>query len=132
MATTSGTSALFMALSALDIGFGDEVIVPNVTFIATANAVKLTGAKPVLVDVEPGSLNIDPCLIEKSITTKTRAIIPVHVSGRSADLRTILKISKNHKLFVVEDAAEALMSRSELGYLGTVGHVGCYSFLQTR
>ena len=91
---TSGTSALFLSLAALGIGQGDEVIVPDITFIATANAVTLTGAVPVLVDVDPATLNISPEAFEKAITGRTRAVMPVHVSGRSADLSAIAMIAE--------------------------------------
>ena len=110
-ATTSGTVAICLALKGLGIKAGDEVLVPDITFIATANAVDLCGAKPVLVDVDPATLNISPEAILKSITSKTKAIIPVHVSGRSADMNAILKIAKDHKLFVIEAAAEAFTSQ---------------------
>ena len=128
VATTSGTSALFLALAAAGIGPGDEVIVPDVTFIATANAVRLAGASPVLVDVDPLSLNIDPAAIVSALTGRTKAVIAVHVSGRSADMPAILKIAGSHNLVVVEDAAEAFMSSIDGRYLGTLGNLGCLSF----
>jgi perosamine synthetase len=128
VAVTSGTSALFLALAASGIGHGDEVIVPDITFIATANAVVMTGAKPVLVDVDPQTLNISPVEIEKAITSKSKAIIPVHISGRPADLPSILKIAKEKNLVVIEDAAEALLSGLSGKYLGTYGNVGIISF----
>ncbi len=127
-ATTSGTVAICLALKGLGIKAGDEVLVPDITFIATANAVDLCGAKPVLVDVDPATLNISPEAILKSITSKTKAIIPVHVSGRSADMNAILKIAKDHKLFVIEDAAEAFTSQYKNKFLGTLGDAGCFSF----
>jgi perosamine synthetase len=107
IATTSGTAAIFLALAAAGIQPGDEVLVPDVTFIATANAVSLTGAKPVLVDVDPQNLNLDPAAAERAITPRTKAIIPVHVSGRAADIGAISEIAKRHGLLVIEDAAEA-------------------------
>ncbi|AGB01513.1 DegT/DnrJ/EryC1/StrS family aminotransferase [Methanoregula formicica] len=128
IAVTSGTSALFLALAALGIGPSDEVIVPDVTFIATANAVKLTGAIPVLVDIDPDTLTISPGAVESAITQRTRAIIPVHVSGRAADLNAIMSIAKKYDLFIVEDAAEAFMSSIDGKYLGTFGNAGCFSF----
>jgi len=128
VATTSGTSALFLSLVAAGVGFGDEVIVPDVTFIATANAVRLAGATPVLVDVDPLSLNIDPESIISAITPRTKAVIPVHVSGRAANMPAVLEIARSHNLFVVEDAAEAFMSSFNGKYLGTLGHLGCLSF----
>lgn len=127
VATTSGTTAIFLALAALGVGVGDEVIVPDVTFIATANAVTLTGAKPILVDIEPERLTLDPQCTEKSITSRTKAIVPVHVSGRAADMGAILDIAKRHGLFVVEDAAEAFLSKHKNRYLGTFGSAGCFS-----
>ncbi|KKT25205.1 MAG: DegT/DnrJ/EryC1/StrS aminotransferase [Parcubacteria group bacterium GW2011_GWA2_43_9b] len=128
VAATSCTAAIFLALKALGIGKDDEVIVPDMTFIATANAVDLTGAKPVLVDVNPDNLNIGVDAIIRAITPKTKAIVPVHVTGRAADMESILKIANQHKLFVVEDAAEALMSKHQGKYLGTFGQAGCFSF----
>lgn len=126
--TTSGTAAIFLSLKALGAGPGDEVIVPDMTFIATANAVSLSGAKPVLVDVNPKDLTISINAIKKAITPKTKAIIPVHVTGRGADMMAILDIAKKHNLFVVEDAAEALMSKQGDKFLGTFGDLGCFSF----
>ena len=128
VAVTSGTAAMFLSLKACDIGPGDEVIVPDLTFIATANAVDMCGAEPVLVDIKSVSLNIDPHLIEKAITEKTKAIMPVHVTGRPSDMATILKIAEKQNLFVIEDAAEAFMSKSNGKYLGTFGNSGCFSF----
>lgn len=128
VAVTSGTMAIFAALAALGIGRGDEVLVPDVTFIATANAVTLTGAKPVLVDIDPATLNISIDAILKKITSKTKAIIPVHVSGRGAAMKAILSVAAEHKLEVVEDAAEALLSKQGGQSLGTFGRMGCFSF----
>src|SRR5947209_16687835 len=110
VAVTSGTAALYLSLKALGIGAGDEVIVPDVTFIATANAVTMTGATPVLVDINPMTLNIAPETVRSAITPRTAAVIPVHVSGRAADLQSIQTIAEEHGLHVVEDAAEAMMS----------------------
>ena len=128
VATTSGTTAIFLALAAEGIGHGDEVIIPDVTFIATANAVRLTGATPVLVDVDPETLNIDPNRVSSAITGRTKAIVPVHVSGRSADMAAISAIARTHGLAVVEDAAEALLSSVGGRALGTIGTAGCLSF----
>jgi len=128
IAVTSGTIAIFLSLAALAVGPGDEVIVPDVTFIATANAVRLAGANPVLVDIDPSTLNIDPEKITKALSPRTRAIIPVHVSGRAADMAAILDIAGSHDLFVIEDAAEAFMSSLNGKYLGTFGRLGCLSF----
>jgi perosamine synthetase len=128
VATTSGTSALFLALAAVGVGHGDEVIVPDVTFIATANAVTLTGATPVLVDVDPATLNIDANRMERAISNRTRAVIPVHVSGRAAAIDAILEVAAKRGIAVIEDAAEALMSKYRNQYLGNFGLAGCFSF----
>jgi perosamine synthetase len=128
VATTSGTTAIFLALAGAGVGAGDEVIVPDVTFIATANAVRLTGATPVLVDVDPRTLNIDPERARAAITRHTKAIVPVHVSGRSANMPAVLALARAHGLVVVEDAAEALLSRAGGRALGTFGVAGCLSF----
>lgn len=127
VAVTSGTAALFLVLSAMGIGPGDEVIVPDVTFIATANAVTMSGARPVLVDVEPGTLNIDPEAVRRAITPRTKALMPVHVSGRSVDLPALAAIAREHRLRLIEDAAEALLSRVGGRCLGTIGDAGCIS-----
>lgn len=128
IAITSGTAAIFLALKALNIGSGDEVVVPDITFIATANAVEMCGAKPVLVDIDPKTMNIDPDAFAKAITKKTKAVTPVHVSGRAADMNAIIKIAKSNDIYIVEDAAEAFMSQHKGKYLGTFGKVGCFSF----
>lgn len=127
VATTSGTVAIFLALTGVGVGPGDEVIIPDVTFIATANAVTLTGAKPILVDVDPHKLTLSPQCTEQAITARTKAIIPVHVSGRAADLRTIKEIAERHGLAVIEDAAEAFLSKDHGRCLGTFGVAGCFS-----
>jgi perosamine synthetase len=127
VATTSGTTAIFLALAGLGVGPGDEVIVPDVTFIATANAVTLTGAKPILADVEPKRLTLDPQSAEDAISARTKAIVPVHVSGRAADMGALLEIAKRHGLLIVEDAAEALFSKHKNKCLGTWGIAGCFS-----
>lgn len=128
IAVTSGTAAIFLALKALKIGAGDEVIVPDMTFIATANAVEMTGARPVLVDVDRSTLNISPDAIGRAATKKTKAVIPVHVSGRSAAIKDIIAVAGKRGIYVVEDAAEALMSKIGGRYLGTFGRLGCFSF----
>jgi perosamine synthetase len=127
VATTSGTAAIFLALVATGVGAGDEVIVPDVTFIATANAVTLTGAKPVLVDIDPQKLTLDPQCTENAISNRTKAIVPVHISGRSADLGSMMDIATRHGLMVVEDAAEAFLSKHNQKCLGTFGSAGCFS-----
>ena len=128
VATTSGTTAIYLALAAAAVGVGDEVIVPDLTFIATANAVTLTGATPVLVDVDPVTLNMAPKAVERAITARTKAVVPVHVSGRAADLEALLTLAKARGIAVVEDAAEALFSKHAGRCLGTFGLAGCFSF----
>ena len=127
IATTSGTTAIFLALKALGIGTGDEVIVPDVTFIATANAVELTGATVRLVDVSPATLTMAPEAFRAAITSKTKAVIPVHVTGRPADMKAITEIADAKKIAVVEDAAECWSSFHRGKHLGTVGKLGCLS-----
>lgn len=128
VAVTNGTSALFLALAASGIGPGDEVIVPDITFVATASAVVLTGAKPVLVDVDPHTLNLPPGELKKAITPQTKAVIPVHISGRPANMPAILEIARDNGLQVIEDAAEALFSKLNGKCLGTFGQAGILSF----
>jgi perosamine synthetase len=127
VAVTSGTAALFVALAGVGAGAGDEVIVPDVTFIATANAVTLTGATPVLVDVDAKTLTLDPDAFARAITPRTRAVIPVHVSGRAAAIERIVDTARRRGIAVVEDAAEALRSRHAGRCLGTFGRAGCFS-----
>ncbi len=128
VAVTSGTSALTLALMAIGVGPGDEVIVPDVTFVATANAVLLAGAQPVLADVDSESLCLCPRAAAAAITGKTKAIIPVHVSGRAGTLLQIMDLAERHGIAVVEDAAEVLLSRHQGRHLGTFGKAGCLSF----
>jgi perosamine synthetase len=128
VATTSGSAALLMSLLAANIGPGDEVIVPNRTWIATAHAPFLLGATVKLVDVEADRPIINAGLIEDAITENTRAIIPVHMNGRSADMRSINEIAQRYNLTVVEDAAQALGSQNMDGFLGTQSDMGCFSF----
>ena len=128
VAVTSGTTAIFLALVAAGVRAGDEVVVPDVTFIATANAVRLAGGTPVLADVDERTLTLDPAAFERAITPRTRAVVPVHVSGRAADLAATLKIAQKHGIAVVEDAAEAFISRVDGRALGTIGVAGCLSF----
>jgi len=125
---TSGTAALYLSLMSLGIGPGDEVIVPDITFIATANAVTMTGAKAILVDINPDNLTMSPDSFEKAITSKTKAVIPVHVSGRGGSIYSILEIANKKGIPVVEDAAEALLSKCQSRFLGTLGIAGCFSF----
>jgi perosamine synthetase len=125
---TSGTTAIFLSLAALDIRHGDDVVVPDVTFIATANAVTLAGATPVFVDVDPVTLGMAPDALARALTPRTKAVVPVHVSGRAAAIERILAIANAHGIAVVEDAAEALGSRHHGRCLGTYGRAGCFSF----
>lgn len=128
VAVTSGTAAIFLGLAACGVGQGDEVLVPDMTFIATANAVRLAGATPVLVDVHRATLTMDPAAAERAITRKTKAIVPVHVTGRAGTLTQILELAESRGLAVVEDAAEAFLSRHNGRCLGTLGRAGCFSF----
>ena len=128
IATQSGTAALHMALYALGIGSGDEVIVPATTFIATANPIIYVGAKPVFVDIDKKTWNIDPQEIEKNITKKTKAIIPVHLYGNPCDMVSIMAIAKKYKLYIIEDATESLGSIYKDKQTGTFGDYGCFSF----
>lgn len=124
----NGTDALYLALRALGIEKGDEVItVPN-TFIATVEAITLNGAKPVFVDINPNTYNIDVNKVEKAITKKTKTIIPVHLYGQPADMTPILKIAKKYNLKVIEDAAQAHGAEYKGGRVGGLGNVGCFSF----
>ncbi|MCL5935526.1 MAG: LegC family aminotransferase [Firmicutes bacterium] len=128
VATVNGTAALHLALRLLDIGPGDEVIVPDLTFIATANPVLYVGATPVVVDVDPLTWNIDPAEVEKAITKHTRAIIPVHLYGNPVDIQRIMELARNHGIYVVEDATEALGSTYKGRHTGTFGDIGVFSF----
>ncbi len=127
IALPSGTSAMFVALKILNLKSDDEVIVPNITFAATANAVSMASAKVVLVDVNTETLNIDINDLKKKINKKTKVIMPVHISGRSCDMTNIIKIAKKKKIKVIEDAAEAFLSKNKKKYLGTIGDMGCFS-----
>lgn len=127
VAVSSGTAALHLALISLDIGRGDEVIVPDFTFPATANVVELVGAKPVFVDIDPETLSIDASKIESRINSNTKAIIPVHEFGQPANMSEIMKISKKYGIKVIEDAACALGACFINNYAGTIGDIGCFS-----
>ena len=130
---SSGTDALLLALMAIDLKPGDEVIVPTYSFFATAGVVSRLNAVPVLTDNDPVSFNIDPNEIENKITPNTRAIIPVHLYGQSADMDPIMEIAKNHNLIVIEDGAQAISSEYKDGRnAGTIGDMGCYSFFPSK
>ena len=132
VAVNSGTSALHIALLALGIGAGDEVIVPSFTFAATANSVSLTGAKPVFVDIDPITYTIDPEKIEKAITPKTKAIQVVHLYGLPANMIKIVQISKRHNLKLIEDAAQAHLASIDGDFVGTFGDAAAFSFYPTK
>ncbi|MCF2642427.1 dTDP-4-amino-4,6-dideoxygalactose transaminase [Roseburia hominis] len=130
--TTSCTHALEMASLLADIKPGDEVIMPAFTFVSTADAFVLRGAKIKFVDIRKDTLNIDETLIEEAITEKTKAIVPVHYAGVGCEMDTIMDIAKRHHLFVIEDAAQGMMSTYKDKYLGTIGDFGAYSFHETK
>lgn len=130
--TTSGTQALEMAALLSDIQPVDEVILPSYTFVSTANAFVLRGAKLVFVDIRPDTMNIDEKLIEDAITDKTRAIVPVHYAGVGCEMDTIMDIAKRHNLVVVEDAAQGVNAFYKGRALGSIGDYGCFSFHETK
>jgi len=130
--TPSCTHSLEMAAMLIDIQEGDEVIMPSYTFVSTANAFALHGATVVFVDIRPDTMNIDENLIEAAITPKTKAIVPVHYAGVACDMDTIMDIASRHGLFVIEDAAQGMMATYKGKALGTIGHIGCYSFHETK
>lgn len=132
LAVSSGTAALHLALKALDIGRGDEVIVPDLTFAATANVVLHCGATPVLADVDRSTWNIDPNGIEQCVSERTRAIIPVHLYGHPCDMDQINEIAHRHRLKVIEDCAEAQGARYRGQLVGTLGDIGCFSFFSNK
>lgn len=126
--TTSCTHALEMAVDLIELKEGDEVIMPSFTFPSTANAVIRQGAKPVFAEIKKDTFNIDPVEIEKKITEKTRAIIPVHYAGVSCDMDKIIDLAQKYRLYVIEDAAQGVNARYQNKYLGGIGDLGCYSF----
>ena len=130
--TTSCTHATELAALLCNIQPGDEVIMPAYTFVSTADAFVLRGAVPVFVDIRPDTMNIDETLIEAAITDKTRAIVPVHYAGVACEMDTIMALATKHNLFVVEDAAQGVMSTYKGRALGTIGHIGCFSFHETK
>ena len=129
---TSGTIAIFLALKALGVRKQDEVLVPNITFPGTLNAISLSGAKPVLVDINKDNLLMSIEDIKKKINKKTKVILPVHISGRGSNIKKILEITNRKKITVIEDAAEAFMSTFKNKFLGTYGKIGCFSFAPNK
>ena len=129
---SSGTDALLLALMALDVGPGDEVITSPYTFFATGGAVARLGARPVFVDVEPESLNLCPAQVEAAITPKTRAIIPVHIFGRSADMTALCHLACANDLPIIEDAAQAIGATWDGSRVGSIGRLGCFSFFPAK
>lgn len=130
--TPSCTQALEMAALLIDIQPGDEVIMPSYTFVSTANAFVLRGAKIVFVDIRPDTMNMDEKLIEEAITSKTKAIAPVHYAGVACEMDAIMDVAGRHKLFVIEDSAQGVMSTYKGRTLGTIGHMAAYSFHETK
>ncbi len=128
----NGTDALSIALSAIDIKPGDEVITTPFTFIATAETIAMLGAKPVFVDIDPKTFNINPDLIEEAITEKTKAIIPVHLYGQAAEMDKIMEIAKKHNVYVIEDTAQGIGATYRGKKLGTIGDIGTFSFFPTK
>jgi len=132
LGVSSGTDALIIALMALDIKEGDEIITTSFTFFATAGSIVRLGAKPVFVDIDPVTFNIDPNKIKDAITEKTKAIIPVHLYGQSVDIDPIIEIAKENNIYIVEDAAQAIGSKNKNRSVGTFGEFGCFSFFPSK
>ena len=132
IAVSSGTDALLLALMANDVRPGDEIITSAFTFFATAGVIHRLGAKPVFVDIDPDTFNLAPGRLEEAITPNTKGVIPVHMYGRCAPMAEILEIAERHRLFVVEDSAQAVGSRTSLGVAGAMGDAGCLSFYPTK
>lgn len=137
IACANGTDALQIALMALGLERGDEVIVPAFTYVATAEVIGLLGLNPIMVDVDPSTFNITAALIEKAITDRTKVIVPVHLYGQSCDMESIMKLAEKHNLFVVEDNAQAIgsdyrFSDGSIKKTGTIGHIGCTSFFPSK
>lgn len=130
--TPSCTHALEIAAMLINIQAGDEVIMPSYTFVSTANAFVLRGAKIIFVDIRPDTMNIDETKIEHAITDKTKAIVPVHYAGVACEMDTIMNIANRHNLYVIEDAAQGMMSNYKGRPLGTIGHLGTFSFHETK
>ncbi|MBW8041258.1 MAG: DegT/DnrJ/EryC1/StrS family aminotransferase [Planctomycetes bacterium] len=129
---SSGTDAILNSLMSLDIGAGDEIITTPFTFFATVGCISRTGAKPVFVDIEPRTFNINPELIESAVTEKTKAIMPVHLYGQMADMDLIMEIANKHDLAVIEDAAQSITSTYKGRKAGGIGRAGCFSFFPSK
>jgi dTDP-4-amino-4,6-dideoxygalactose transaminase len=132
VALNSGTDALHLALRALDIGAGDEVITTPFTFVATTEAIGIVGAKPVFVDIDPATYNMDPALIEAAITPRTKAILPIHLYGCPAPMDAIMAIARKHNLYVIEDCAQAIGATIGGKFVGTIGDFGAFSFFPSK
>jgi dTDP-4-amino-4,6-dideoxygalactose transaminase len=132
VACNSGTDALYLALRALEIGPGDEVITTPFTFIATAEVISVIGAKPVFVDIDAKTFNLDIAKLEAAITKQTKAIIPVHLFGQPVDMTTLMAIASEHKIAVIEDSAQAVGAEWAGQKVGSIGHIGCFSFYPTK
>jgi len=132
IAVSSCTAALHLSMIVSGIGQGDEVITTPMTFCATANAILHTGAVPVFVDIDPTTMNIDPELVEKAITKRTKAILPVHFAGRPCDMKSLMRIAKDYGLHLIEDCAHAIETSCEMGKVGSIGDLSCFSFYVTK
>ena len=128
----SGTDALYLALRAMNIGLGDEVITTSFTFFATAEVINRVGAKPIFVDIDPGTFNFNLTQVKQAISSKTKAIIPVHLFGQPVDMTGLMAIAKAHNLLVIEDCAQATGASWDGQKVGSIGHVGCFSFFPTK
>ena len=132
IAVSSCTAALHLSMVVADIGPGDEVITTPMTFCATANAIVNAGAQPVFVDIDLKTMNLDPNLVEQAISNKTKAILPVHFAGRPCEMHALSKIAEAHELYLIEDAAHAIESRSDKGKIGAIADLSCFSFYVTK
>lgn len=132
VACTNGTDALYIALQALGVGPGDEVIIPPYTFIATGIAVLMVNAVPVFADIDPGTYNLDPGAVERAVTGRSKAVIPVHIAGNPADMDGIMDVAEKHNLLVLEDTAQAHAAEWRGKKVGTIGHIGTFSFQSSK
>ena len=132
IAVSSGTDALLAAFMSLGLGPGDEVITPTFSFFATAGCVARVGATPVFVDIDPVTFNLDPALVRRAVTTRTRAIVPVHLFGLSADMDPILDVARENNIPIIEDAAQAIGATYKSQRVGTIGTIGCFSFFPSK